>query len=150
MASVFSYHRWNSPVDGTIVKAYNLPGSYYAEDLYKGYGSVTPDDSQATASQEFLTSTSTRAVFFIKADNPKIGLMCFVAVGMSEVSSDEITVKVGQHVKKGDQLGMFHYGGSTHVMLFRPETQLEFNLHGQTPGLGSSDIKVRSEIARVK
>lgn len=148
--SVFSYHRWNSPVDGTIVKAYNLPGAYYAEDLYKGYDSVTPDDSQATASQEFLTSTSTRAVIFIKADNPKIGLMCFVAVGMSEVSSDEITVKVGQHVKKGDQLGMFHYGGSTHVMLFRPETQLEFNLHGQEPGLGSSDIKVRSQIARVK
>lgn len=39
---------------------------------------------------------------------------------------------------------------STHVMLFRPETQLEFNLHGQEPGLGSSDIKIHSEIARVK
>lgn len=148
--SVFSFHRWNSPVDGTIVKAYNLPGSYYAENLYEGFTSATPDDTQATASQGFLTSTATRAVIFIKSDNPKIGLMCFVAVGMSEVSSDEITVKVGQHVKKGDQLGLFHFGGSTHVLLFRPETQLEFNLHGQTPGLGSEDIKVNSEIARVK
>lgn len=148
--SVFSFHRWNSPVDGTIVKAYNLPGQYYAENLFKGFTSVTPDDSQATASQGFLTSTATRAVIFIKADNPKIGLMCFVAVGMVEVSSDEITVKVGQHVKKGDQLGMFHFGGSTHVMLFRPETKLEFNLHGQKPGLGTNDIKVNSEIARVK
>lgn len=148
--SVFSFHRWNSPVDGTIVKAYNLPGSYYAENLYEGFTSATPDDTQATASQGFLTSTATRAVIFIKSDNPKIGLMCFVAVGMSEVSSDEITVKVGQHVKKGDQLGLFHFGGSTHVLLFRPETQLEFNLHGQTPGLGSEDIKVNSEIAHVK
>lgn len=43
-----------------------------------------------------------------------------------------------------------YFSGSTHVMLFRPETQLEFNLHGQELGLGSSDIKVRSEIARVK
>ncbi len=76
--------------------------------------------------------------------------MCFVAVGMSEVSSDEITVRVGQHVNKGDQLGMFHFGGSTHVLLFRPETKVEFNLHDQEPGLGSSNIKVREEIARVK
>ena len=67
-----------------------------------------------------------------------------------KVSSDEITVRVGQHVNKGDQLGMFHFGGSTHVLLFRPETKVEFNLHDQEPSLGSSNIKVREEIARVK
>ena len=49
-----------------------------------------------------------------------------------------------------DRLGMFHFGGSTHVLLFRPETKVEFNLHDQEPGLGSSNIKVREEIARVK
>ena len=149
--SALSYHRWNSPVSGTIVKAYNLPGSYYSESLYQGFANERgADPVAANDSQAFLTATATRAVIFIKADNPKIGLMCFVAVGMSEVSSDEITVRVGQHVNKGDQLGMFHFGGSTHVLLFRPETQVEFNLHDQEPGLGSSNIKVREEIARVK
>ena len=29
--SALSYHRWNSPVSGTVVKAYNLYGSYYSE-----------------------------------------------------------------------------------------------------------------------
>ena len=149
--SALSYHRWNSPVSGTIVKAYNLPGSYYSESLYQGFANERgADPVAANDSQAFLTATATRAVIFIKADNPKIGLMCFVAVGMSEVSSDEITVRVGQHVNKGDQLGMFHFGGSTHVLLFRPETKVEFNLHDQEPGLGSSNIKVREEIARVK
>ena len=76
--------------------------------------------------------------------------MAFIAVGMSEVSSDEITVRVGQHINKGDQLGMFHFGGSTHVLLFRPETNVKFNLHGQNPSIAGNNIKVRSEIAHIE
>ena len=49
---------------------------------------------------------------------------------------------------KGDQLGMFHFGGSTHVLLFRPEVKLKFNLHGQKAGLDSENIKVHDESAR--
>ena len=75
--------------------------------------------------------------------------MCFVAVGMAEVSGNEITVKVGQHINKGDQLGIFHFGGSTHVLLFRPGVNVKFNLHGQEPSLGSHNIKVHDEI-RIK
>ncbi len=138
-------------MSGIVVKAYNLPGTYYAESLYQGFENPRgADPVAANDSQAFLTSTATRAVIFIKADNPKIGLMAFVAVGMSEVSSNEITVSVGQHVNKGDQLGMFHFGGSTHVLLFRPETKVEFNLHGQKPSIAGNNIKVRSEIARVE
>lgn len=149
--SALSYHRWNSPVSGKIVKAYNLNGSYYGEALSQGFANPRgADPVAANDSQAFLTSTATRAVIFIQADNPKIGLMCFVAVGMGDVSNNEITVRVGQHVNKGDQLGMFHFGGSTHVLLFRPEVKLEFNLHGQEAGLDSTNIKVRDEIARVE
>ena len=49
---------------------------------------------------------------FIEADNPDIGLMCMIAIGMAEVSTCDMTVKEGQHVKKGDQMGMFHFGVS--------------------------------------
>ena len=149
--SALSYHRWNSPVSGKIVKAYHINGSYYGEALSQGFENpngaapVAANDSQA-----FLTSTATRAVIFIQADNPKIGLMCFVTVGMGDVSNNEITVRIGQHVKKGEQLGMFHFGGSTHVLLFQPTVDLDFNLHGQKPGIDSSNIKVRDEIAVVK
>ena len=148
--SALSYHRWNSPVSGTIVKAYNLNGTYYGEALNQGFENPNgPDLVAANNSQAFLTSTATRAVIFIKADNPKIGLMCFVAVGMGDVSNNEITVRIGQHVNKGDELGMFHFGRSTHVLLFRPEVNIDFDLHGQKPGLDTTNIKVRDTIARI-
>jgi hypothetical protein len=56
----------------------------------------------------------------------------------------------GQHVKKGDQLGMFHFGGSTHTLIFRPQVDLAFDLHGQTPGLHAHNIPVRARIATVR
>ena len=32
--SVLNYHRWHSPVDGTIIKAYNIAGAYYSAIRY--------------------------------------------------------------------------------------------------------------------
>ena len=92
---------------------------------------------------------ATRALIFIEADNPAIGLMCVIPVGMAEVSSCEITVKVGERVEKGDQLGMFHFGGSTHCLVFRPGVSLEFDFYGQTPGLDANNMRVNTAIAKV-
>ena len=89
------------------------------------------------------------AFIYIQADNEHIGLMCFVSIGMSEVSSNEITVKEGQRVEKGDELGMFHFGGSTHLLIFRPEVDIHFDL-GQESGMHSTSIKVNAKITEVK
>ena len=142
--SALSYHRWHSPVDGRIVKAYLHDGTYYSETPAEGWDPAGPNDSQG-----YLTEVATRAMIFIEADNPAIGLMCVLPVGMAEVSSCEITVYEGQHVAKGDQLGMFHFGGSTHCLLFRPKVRLGFDFHGQTPGIHSSNIDVNARIATV-
>jgi phosphatidylserine decarboxylase len=139
-----SYHRWHSPVDGRIVKASVHDGTYYSEIPAEAYDPAGPNDSQG-----YITEVATRAMVFIEADNPDIGLMCFLPVGMAEVSSCEITVYEGQHVKKGDQLGMFHYGGSTHCLMFRAGVRLHFDFHGQKPGLTSSNIPVNARIATV-
>ena len=88
-------------------------------------------------------------MIFIEADNPNIGLMCFLAIGMAEVSSCEITVRKGERVKKGQQTGMFHFGGSTHCLIFRPSVKVEFDFHGQKPGLSATNIPVNSMIAAV-
>lgn len=146
--SALSYHRWHSPVTGTIVKAYVVNGSYYLENLYQSFLNDDPDTSAPNNSQGFLTAVATRALIFIQADNPAIGLMCVMPVGMAEVSSCEITVKPGQRVNKGDQLGMFHFGGSTHCLFFEPDVELEFNLYGQTPGPNAStNIRINTAIA---
>ncbi|WP_321404706.1 phosphatidylserine decarboxylase family protein [Maridesulfovibrio sp.] len=143
--SALSYHRWHSPVSGRIVKTKLIDGSYYAQSPTVGFDPASPNNSQG-----YITQVAARALVFIEADNPDIGLMAVMFVGMAEVSSNELTVYEGQHVNKGDQLGMFHFGGSTHVLIFRPGVNLDFDLRGQTPGLDTKNIPVRSRIATVR
>ena len=130
------------PVSGTIIKAYMKDGSYFSEAPSEGFDPGGPNDSQA-----YITEVATRALMFIEADHRDVGLMCVLAVGMAEVSSCPITVYEGQHVMKGEHLGMFHYGGSTHCLIFRPEVQLKFDHHGQKPGLHARNIPVNARIA---
>jgi len=113
--SATNYHRWHSPVAGTVVRARVVDGTYYSEA-----DSVGEDATESPNSQSYLAHVATRAVVIIRADNPGIGLMAFVAVGMSDVSSCIIDVEPGQHVAKGQELGYFQFGGSTHCLVFRP------------------------------
>jgi len=142
--SATSYHRWHSPVSGTIYKTELVDGSYYSQTY-----NIQDDPAAPNMSQGYISHVAARGIVYIQADNPDIGLMIFVSIGMSEVSSNEIAVKEGQRIKKGDQLGMFHYGGSTHLLIFQPGVDVEFDLHGQEPGLHSSNIPVRAKIAKV-
>jgi phosphatidylserine decarboxylase len=70
---------------------------------------------------------------------------------MSEVSSCLIDPKIqpGYHVAKGEELGSFQFGGSTHCLVFRPGAIADFSLtaipqpHDPQPPL----VKVRSKLA---
>jgi phosphatidylserine decarboxylase len=104
--SALSYHRWHSPVSGTIKKAYVVDGTYYSEPLFEDFTDGQQADSHGeTTSQEYISAVATRAIMFIEADNKAIGTMACIAIGMTEVSTCDITVKEGQKIKKGDQLG---------------------------------------------
>ncbi|EDR16170.1 uncharacterized protein LACBIDRAFT_192443 [Laccaria bicolor S238N-H82] len=147
------FHRWHAPVDGKIVDGYVLDGSYYAviPDAGADIGDpdLVPGDPRGglIRSQPFLTLSATRAVIFIEADNPLIGLICFVGLGMCEVSTCEISQKVKnkERVKVGDELGMFHFGGSSHVLIFNNNAAITFadNVEPDT------HIKIHSIIAQV-
>jgi phosphatidylserine decarboxylase len=56
--------------------------------------------------------------------------MAFVPVGMSDVSSCIIhsDVTPGHRIAKGEELGHFQYGGSTHCLVFRPGAIADFTL----------------------
>lgn len=47
--SPLSYHRWHSPVDGWVLKAYVHDRTYYSETPAEGYDPSGPNDSQATS-----------------------------------------------------------------------------------------------------
>ncbi|KAH9477930.1 L-tryptophan decarboxylase [Psilocybe cubensis] len=123
------YHRWHSPIHGTIVKTFILPGTYYAALPDEGVKKDNGERSYAGAlirSQAWLTTHATRAIIFIEADDTDIGLVCFIGVGMAEVSTCDVTVKEQQKVKPGDELGMFHFGGSSHTLIFGPNVNIKF------------------------
>lgn len=149
--SALSYHRWHAPVSGKVRKAYVKNGTYFSEPLFQGLAEPLNaangiiDESNETTSQGYLTAIATRAIIFIQADNPDIGLMAFIGVGMAEVSTCEISVREGQRVQKGEEIGMFHYGGSTHCLLFRKDTAVRDFVK---PGL-EHNVPVRSQIAVV-
>ncbi|KAF2107311.1 Phophatidylserine decarboxylase-domain-containing protein [Lophiotrema nucula] len=149
--SALSYHRWHAPVRGTVKKTYVIDGTYYSEPLFEGIGDPNNETREIdmggeTTGQGYITHTATRAVIFIEADNPKIGLMAFMGVGMSEVSTCDITVKEGQHIDKGDEIGMFHFGGSTHCLMFRKGV----NVKGFPEPGGVYNVPVRSQVANVE
>ena len=147
--SALSYHRWHCPVDGNIVDAFVVEGSYYLENRAFSFENNDPDPSGPNDSQPFLSAVATRAVIFIEADSPKIGLMCFIAIGMAEVGSCEITAKVGQRIYKGEQLGMFHFGGSTHCLCFRKGVNLNFiNDIKNNASINATNIAINSKIAQ--
>jgi phosphatidylserine decarboxylase len=144
--SATNYHRWHSPVSGTVVRAFVQDGTYYSEADSEGAAAVEPTNSQG-----YITHVATRAIILIEADNPSIGLLAFVPVGMVEVSSCLIAPEItpGHHVAKGDELGHFQFGGSTHCLVFRPGVIADFSL-GALPQPDDPEaplVLVRSKLA---
>ncbi|KAK7464209.1 hypothetical protein VKT23_006375 [Stygiomarasmius scandens] len=145
------YHRWHAPIDGTIVRAETLPGTYYAVLPDKGAEIGDPDLKPGEPygalirSQAWITQASARAIIYIQAENEDLGLVAFIGVGMAEVSTCEITVQKGQAVKVGDELGMFHFGGSSHTLIFGPQVDVTF----AREVVIDKHVKVNSVLAQV-
>jgi phosphatidylserine decarboxylase len=160
--SADSYHNWHAPVDGTYVQDPKIiPGTYYSEPLMWGFdqdGNPVPQkpDSGADAlSQGYISSVAVRGVAVIQADNPAIGLMAIITIGMAEVSSIEFDYPKNNpnpKFSKGDEIGRFHFGGSTHCLIFGRHV----NLAWKQQAIPSTDVTkpgnsvpVKSAIATV-
>lgn len=160
LLSAVSYHRWHAPVSGRIVRAFVEDGTYYSKPLFNDEDDeedkdATDDDSDETKGvkgvgglkmfQGYIAALATRAIIFIEADNPAIGLMAFIGIGMSEISTCDILVREGQRVRKGDELGTFRFGGSSHCLLFREGVEL-YGL----PEVGrEANVPVRGKLATI-
>jgi phosphatidylserine decarboxylase len=98
------YHRFHSPVDGTIGKMTYISGEYYT---------VNP---QAIRTALDVYGENARKI--VPIDSPQFGRVFAVCVGAMMVGSIKTTVEEGQAVKRGEEFGYFAFGGSTIVVLF--------------------------------
>lgn len=110
----YNFHRWWCPVNGEIVfDPICVPGAYFNK-------LVVPDFSGATtASLPYLAQINARGLIVFKTDD--YGYVCCIPLGMSEVSSVTFhtEMKAGNRVCKGQEMGMFQYGGSSYVIIFQ-------------------------------
>uniref|UniRef100_A0A7S1MC57 Phosphatidylserine decarboxylase n=1 Tax=Neobodo designis TaxID=312471 RepID=A0A7S1MC57_NEODS len=119
------YHRFHSPVAGTITHIEYVPGSLWSVSA----------DAARSGNDVFLNQ---RQVVIIDA-GAVIGKVAFVAIGATCVGSVVLQdasgapLAVGQLIDKGNQLGIMQFGGSTVVTLFAPD-RIEFD----------EDLKFRS------
>ena len=143
----FNYHRWHAPVSGRVTQVKTVPGLFFA--------APTPDQDYAV-SFPFLSHVNTRTIVFITPDNPRIGSIAMVFVGLTEVSSCEATVASGEHVDQGDEIGHYAFGGSTCCVLFEKANVAQLyvaednNLTPQPLPPGAvTQVLVRQKIASV-
>ena len=104
------YHRWHAPIDGTVREAVVVDGSCS--------GTLNAATSKGVLSQGTTRPVNTRGLIFIESDDPAIGVVCCMPIGITEISSITLTARAGDRVKKGHQLGYFGFGGSTIAVIF--------------------------------
>lgn len=105
------YHRWHSPVSGTVESIVEIPGAYYT---------VNPQAITQQGSLDVFCENR-RSVMIVRrrSTGKKVAI---IAVGAMLVGSIRYNpgVEVGAEIHRGQCLGAFRYGGSTVINLYEP------------------------------
>lgn len=119
---VNDYHRYHSPVDGTLVDLRTIPG-------VSAGGGYTLWDSDTKryyyVNDMGFQMVETRACAVIQTE--EFGLVAMLPIGMSQICSVNWneTLHVGRHLRKGDEMGYFMVGGSDVIMIFQKGIDVE-------------------------
>lgn len=111
------YHRWHSPVDGTVKSIHEIPGTYYT---------VNPQAINEEGTMDvFCENKRSVMVMTRTATGSQVAV---IAVGAMLVGSIRYNpgIDVGASVKRGQALGAFLYGGSTVITVF-PRHEVTFD-----------------------
>ncbi len=105
------YHRYHVPVAGTVKEVRNISGRVYMDvtRMADGGFDVVDGDTYQFNQERGL----------VVIDSPELGLVAILPIGMSYVSSVNLTPQIGAELRKGDAFGYFLFGGSDIVMLFQ-------------------------------
>ena len=109
--NIDDYHRYHVPVAGEIKEVRRVEGRVYMNVIRKADGSLEIIDGDT---YQYIQERG-----LIVIDSPEVGLVAVLPIGMSFVSSVNLTPEVGARLRKGDEFGFFMFGGSDIVMLFQ-------------------------------
>jgi phosphatidylserine decarboxylase len=104
------YHRWHSPVSGTVESTKEIPGAYYT---------VNPQAINEPGIMDVFCENR-RSVMTLRRSVTGAPI-AVVAVGAMLVGSVKYNPGVGEpgaQVRRGQCLGAFYYGGSTVIVLY--------------------------------
>ena len=158
--SPLKYHWYHTIASGELVFAKKVPGILYAIDevntmlnnnLTKGE-QLNPQeklDRWLELGQDGLLSTepylghvATRCVFVVK--NPDIGYIGMVFIGMTEISSCTVARSKGDQLKKGDELGVFQFGGSSAILVIQKEAVMASRYKDDILQLLKQDMELKT------
>jgi phosphatidylserine decarboxylase len=122
----FDYHRFHAPLSGTLLEARIVQGQVWLDVC-----AVELEEHGVT--RKVLRALEGTGYQFVQTRGLLIldtaaGLVACLPVGMAQVSSVVITAEVGSHIRKGEELGYFQFGGSDFVMVFERCAQLTLQL----------------------
>ena len=136
----YNFHRWWAPVNGKVLfDPLRISGFYFSKLVLPDYAGAT------TASLPYLAQVNARGIIVIETED--YGNVCCIPLGMSEISTISFNenMKKGAPVSKGDEMGMFNYGGSSFALIFQkiPGKKLVFmdsygDLYEENPPAASS------------
>lgn len=138
----YSYHRFHTPVAGTVKECYPIQGKVYLKVQIGGPKPGTPGHQfQAyDASEGAYEFAQARGVVTIDTSGSPfgdVGIVAVIPVGMCQVSGVNMTHATGKKgvevdekkCLKGDEFGYFTFGGSDIIVLFQAGTNPQYNPH---------------------
>lgn len=126
------WHGFSAPINGKVVGVEKIRGYAWTES-----DTSPPDPMSGPYSQGWAAGVATRGLIYIDSGSERLGVVCVVPIGLTEVSSLDCFVKEGQMVKKGDTLGWFSFGGSSFALVFQPRALREILV--KPPLIGRND-----------
>ncbi|CCG83644.1 Related to phosphatidylserine decarboxylase [Taphrina deformans PYCC 5710] len=108
------YHRWHTPLSGTVTRIVDLAGSL-----------MTVNPMAINEDLDIYTENK-RSVAFLATPHAKTPVLV-IAVGAMLVGSIEWTVREGDVLTKGQEMGKFLYGGSTVLVLTPGDLPVQFD-----------------------
>lgn len=124
---VNDYHRYHSPVSGTLRELRTIPG------VAAGGGYTMWDDEQKLyyySNDMGFQMVETRSCAIIETDD--YGLVAMLPVGMSQICSCNWlpSLQVGNQLEQGQEMGYFLFGGSDIILIFQRGVNVQLLHHG--------------------